>query len=130
VIHASLKSLSPGRDSGPRRDETFTLSCRNPIKVEFVSEEGSVEVLLPPALREYSGGEEVVKVDAKNVAEAILRLDERFRGLGDRILDDGGRVRRHVHVFVNEESVGQADPRDVALKPGDRVHILPAVSGG
>jgi molybdopterin converting factor small subunit len=42
------------------------------------------------------------------------------------ILDERGRVRRHINVFVNGERVGE----DAAVADGDRVDVLPAISGG
>lgn len=89
-----------------------------------------VEVRFPRALLEYSGGEDVVAVEARDLAEAVDQLNTRFPGLRERILDDQGRVRQFVHVFVNEDSVGHETPGGVSLESGDRVFILPAVAGG
>jgi molybdopterin converting factor small subunit len=69
-------------------------------------------------------------LDAETLADALTTLGARFPGLAARILDDQGRVRRHVLVFVNEESVSHRAPGDVPLRDGDAVRILPAVSGG
>lgn len=87
-------------------------------------------MLLPPALRGYTGGEEAVEVTAATLKEAVTQLDALFPGLGERILDDTGGVRRHVHVFVNGESAGREEPAQIILRDGDVVHILPSVAGG
>ena len=42
------------------------------------------------------------------------------------ILDEQGAIREHINVFVNKEYGRE----ETALGPGDRVHILPAISGG
>lgn len=94
-------------------------------------EEGPrVEVRLPRSLRQYWECPERVELRAASLAEALSRLEARFPGLGARVLDDQGRVRPHVGLFVNQAPVGHLEPREVALRPGDTVHIVPALSGG
>lgn len=85
---------------------------------------------LPRALRQFWEGPEQVELDARTLAEVAQALNARWPGLGARVFDDQGRVREHVHVFVNREPVGQAAPEHVPLRPGDTVHIVPALSGG
>ena len=78
---------------------------------------------MPAALRQYWGGGAKVDVEARTVAEALGALGS----LTSRVLDDTGRVRRHVHVFVNQSAVADIH---APLADGDIIHILPAVSGG
>ncbi len=85
---------------------------------------------LPRSLLHYWGGAESLDVDAATLAEALTRLEERYPGLGARVLDDRGRVRAHVLVFVNRDDVRDRAPEDVGLAAGDVVHVVPAVSGG
>ncbi len=89
-----------------------------------------VQVTLPSALREYARGRDAVEVEASTLADAVARLAKDFPGLGYRILDDQGRLRRFVNAFVNDELVSHLDPQDVRLRDGDTVHILPSVAGG
>jgi len=42
------------------------------------------------------------------------------------ILDEQGRVRSHVNVFVNGERTGE----DSAVAPADVLQVLPSISGG
>ncbi len=94
--------------------------------------EGSphVRVTLPSALREYARGRDAVDVEAGTLAEVVARLAADFPGLGYRILDDQGRLRRFVNAFVNDELVSHLEPQAVRLQDGDTVHILPSVAGG
>lgn len=89
-----------------------------------------VRVELPTALREYAGGKGSVDVRAATLADAIATLNNRFPGLSYRLLDDQGRMRRYVLVFVNEDPVAHLEPEAVRLKDGDTVHIVPSVAGG
>lgn len=90
-----------------------------------------VRVLLPRSLQAYwDGASASMEVEARTLAEVFAALGAARPGLAERVLDDQGRVRRHVQVFLNEEPVGQRPPASVPVKGGDVVHILPAVSGG
>jgi len=89
-----------------------------------------IHLTLPSALREYARGHDAVDVEAGTLADVVARLAAEFPGLGYRILDDQGRLRRFVNAYVNDESVSHLEPQDVRLRDGDTVHILPSVAGG
>lgn len=91
---------------------------------------GTVNVRLPRALLQFWSGPAMMDLDARSLSEAFSRMEERVPGLSGRILDDQGRVRRHVMIFVNDERVEGGDPSRVPLRPGDRLHVVPSVSGG
>ncbi len=42
------------------------------------------------------------------------------------ILDEHGSIREHINVFVNKEYGRE----DTAVAASDRLHVLPAISGG
>lgn len=96
----------------------------------MVEEGHHVHVTLPMALREYARGRDALEIEAGTLADAVARLARDFPGLGYRILDDQGRLRRFVNAFVNDEFVSHLDPQTVRLQDGDTVHILPSVAGG
>jgi len=86
-------------------------------------------VRIPPALRNYTDGQDEVVVEASDVARLLESLDHAFPGIRDRVVDEAGQRRQYVNLFVNEELVSSALPT-VGLRPGDVVHILPSVAGG
>jgi len=89
-----------------------------------------VRVELPAGLREYAGGKGSFEVRASTLADAIREINAQHDGLAYRLLDDQGRMRRFVLVFVNEDPVAHLPPEDVRLKVGDTVRIMPSVAGG
>jgi sulfur-carrier protein len=95
-----------------------------------VANEAVVHVLIPTPLRRFTGGEARVDVTASTVSEALDALDADYPGLGERIRDDGGQIRRFVNVFVNGRNIRDADGADTALVPGDELGIIPAMAGG
>jgi len=88
-----------------------------------------VTVRIPATLRTYTSGQDEVLLEGSDLATLLRRLDEAFPGLRDRILDETGKPRPYVNVFVNEELVHEPLPQ-VRLSSGDVVHILPSVAGG
>jgi len=88
-----------------------------------------VLVRIPPALRSYTHGQDEVVLEAGDLERVLNVLESSFPGIRTRVLDEAGGRRPYVNLFVNEELVGSA-LGEIALKPGDVVHILPSVAGG
>jgi molybdopterin converting factor small subunit len=65
-------------------------------------------------------------VAGATVAELLRNLERDQPALGGWILDERGRVRRHINVFVN----GELGDEQTAVGDDDRVDVLPAISGG
>ncbi|GAB2492675.1 MoaD/ThiS family protein [Streptosporangium sandarakinum] len=90
----------------------------------------SVSVRIPTILRTYTGGAAEVNAEGETLRDVLRKLDADFPGIGARILDDSGRIRRFVNVYVGEEDVRFADNLDTATPSGVQVSIIPAVAGG
>ena len=106
---------------------------RSKIVASGVSPDGiartGILVIIPPALRSYTDWQDEVVLEASDVAAVLRALDAAFPGIRDRVVDEAGRRRPYVNVFVNEELLLAAFA-DTKVKPGDVVHILPSVAGG
>ena len=83
-------------------------------------------VTLRGPLRQLAGGVSDHQVDGATVVELLQELERAQPGLGGWILDERGRVRRHINVFVN----GDYGTEDTSVGADDRVDVLPAISGG
>ena len=90
----------------------------------------TVSVRVPTILRSYTGGEAVVTADPGSVREVIQSLDAAFPGIGGRLLDESGQLRRFVNVYVGDEDVRLAKGLDTEVPPGGQVSVIPAVAGG
>jgi molybdopterin synthase sulfur carrier subunit len=87
-------------------------------------------VRIPTPLRKLTNNEELVEVNAPTIGEAIAELQTRFPGIGERLVDEKGDVRRFVNVYVNEEDIRFLKNRETPLKDGDEISIIPAIAGG
>jgi photosystem II stability/assembly factor-like uncharacterized protein len=83
-------------------------------------------VTLRPPLRDLAGGASEVRVDARTVGETIARLQAACPRLEGWILDDRGKVRQHVNLFLG----GERTTLDAPVGPEDTLHVLAAISGG
>ena len=86
----------------------------------------TVTVVLPRSLTALFPGTPL-RSDAtgRTVTELIDDLDRRVPGLRERLCD-GTALRRHLNVFV----AGQQAALSTAVREGQVVHVIPAVSGG
>jgi molybdopterin converting factor small subunit len=92
----------------------------------------AISVIVPHALTPYSRGSGTLLVEERcaTVADALAALAARWPALTDRVLTEQGEVRRHVNVFVGEESIRVMDGLATTVADGDTITIVPAVSGG
>ncbi len=86
-----------------------------------------IRVRFPSQLHSYTGGKSELAIDAATLADLTRRLDESFPGIRFRIIDEQDRIRRHIQIFVNGEQVRSLE---LALRDGDEVQIVGALSGG
>ena len=87
-------------------------------------------IRIPTPLRNATGGASTVEVEATTVGEALASLEQAHPGVGERLLDEGGKLRRFVNVFVDDEDVRFQQGLDTPVQPGSTVSIIPAVAGG
>ena len=85
---------------------------------------------IPGPLRNLSGGESTVNVDAQNLRTAIDELDSKHPGFKGRLLDDDGHPRQFVNLFLNDEDVRMGKGLDTEIGESDEIAIVPAVAGG
>ncbi len=90
----------------------------------------SVTVSIPTPLRTLTEGAGEVSLAGDSLTELIDGLETRFPGMRERLLDDGGELRRFVNIFVNGEDVRFLDGLATSLGEGDEISIVPAVAGG
>ena len=78
---------------------------------------------LPPL---FPGLPRLLDVDAGTVDEALDRVEERWPGFRDRLVEPGPALRRHIHVYVDRERAGLETP----LAADSRIDVIAAISGG
>jgi molybdopterin synthase sulfur carrier subunit len=87
-------------------------------------------VRIPTTMRPLTGGEKQISVEPGTLAEVISALEAAHPGMGERLLDDDGTLRKFVNVFVDDDDVRYLDGLDTAVGDNITVSIIPAVAGG
>ena len=77
-------------------------------------------------LRKLVGGRGEHELEGATVVELLRALEHGHPDVIGWILDERGLIRRHLNVFVNGERGGEA----TAVRSGDRVEVVPAITGG
>jgi sulfur-carrier protein len=83
-------------------------------------------VRLRAPLSELAGGRRELELDGATVGEVLQALEREHPDVKGWILDERGAIREHINVFVNK-NYGR---EDTAVGAQDRLHVLPAISGG
>jgi molybdopterin converting factor small subunit len=86
-----------------------------------------VLVRIPTPLRSYTNGAATVDADGTTVDEVLRDLDRRYPGIRFRVVDEQGRLRPHMKVFVDDGSVRALD---VEVGDTTTVTLMQALSGG
>jgi molybdopterin synthase sulfur carrier subunit len=89
-----------------------------------------VPVRIPTPLRSVTKGAAEVQADGDTVSAVIEDLERQFPGLRDRLIDEGGELRRFINIYVNEEDIRFLEGAKTTLKAGDSLSIVPAIAGG
>lgn len=79
-----------------------------------------IKVVFGASLRDVTGESEI-EVEAPTVRRLIKLLDERYPGIGDRLIDGNS-------IAINGEILPDAIYEDIP--DGAEVHFLPTISGG
>lgn len=87
-------------------------------------------VRIPTQLRSLVDNRSELTLDGATVGEVLKALDSAHPGFGERIFDEGGKLRRFVNVFVDDEDLRFLQGLDTPLSDRSVVSIVPAVAGG
>jgi molybdopterin synthase sulfur carrier subunit len=92
----------------------------------MTADTGTALVRLRGQLKKLADDQAEHELAGATVAELMGALEQAQPALAGWILDERGRIRRHINVFVNAEQAREEDP----VAAGDCVEVLPAISGG
>ncbi|MEU5189366.1 MoaD/ThiS family protein [Streptomyces klenkii] len=90
----------------------------------------SVTVRIPTILRTYTGGKAEVSAEGATLSEVIQSLEADHTGIAARVLDESGKLRRFVNVYVNDDDVRFEQGLQTPTPAGSAVSVIPAVAGG
>lgn len=89
----------------------------------------AVKIRIPSPLQRLTQGKDEVEGRGGTIIELINNLEIRYPGIGERILD-GGKIRRFINIYLNEEDIRFLQAEQTEVKDGDEASIVPAIAGG
>jgi molybdopterin synthase sulfur carrier subunit len=89
----------------------------------------AVKVRIPTPLQKLTNGKEEVDAAPGTIISLLTDLDQKYPGIGERI-SEGGKVRRFVNIYLNDEDIRFLKNEETEVKDGDEVSIVPAIAGG
>ncbi|MET0447661.1 MAG: ubiquitin-like small modifier protein 1 [Aeromicrobium sp.] len=90
----------------------------------------SINVRIPTILRTYTQDQSQVSAEGATLTDVLDSLEASFPGIKGRVVDDEGKLRRFVNIYVAEEDVRFSQGLDTPTPDGAQVSIIPAVAGG
>lgn len=87
-------------------------------------------IRIPTSLRGFTQDRDEVHVPGATVREVLRNLEAACPGLGARLFDEKGGLRRYVNVFHNDEDIRFLQALDTPVGEQDRINIIPAIAGG
>jgi molybdopterin converting factor small subunit len=86
-----------------------------------------VKVRIPTPLRSYTDQQSVVDAAGGTMSDLLDDLDRRFPGIRFRMVDEQGRLRQHMRLWVGQDAVTDLS---TPVSETDEVTIMQALSGG
>ena len=68
--------------------------------------------------------------EGDTLAAVLDDLDASYAGIKGRILDEAGKLRRFVNVYVGNDDVRFLESLETPTPEGVQISIIPAVAGG
>jgi adenylyltransferase/sulfurtransferase len=95
----------------------------------------AVTILIPAALRAFTGQKSEVSVSGATVGEAIRAFADAYPDIRKHLYqDEGGRetpeLRSFINVFVGETNIKNLDGVNTRVSDGDTIMLIPAIAGG
>lgn len=87
-------------------------------------------VKIPTPLRTYTQNQADVKVAGATVGQVLKALEQAAPGIGTRLFDEKGALKRYVNVFLGDEDVRFLKDLETPVADGDVLSIIPAIAGG
>jgi len=90
----------------------------------------SVIVLIPTPLRGFTAGQDTVSLPGETVGQVLGGLVATHAGLKRHLLQDDGRLRSFVNLYLNETDIRHLSSTATPVRPGDVLTIVPSIAGG
>jgi adenylyltransferase/sulfurtransferase len=89
-----------------------------------------VTVSIPTPLRAFTAGHDTIELAGDTVGQVLDGLLAAHTGLKRHLLQDDGRLRNFVSLYLNETDIRHLDSTATPVRSGDVLTIVPSIAGG
>ncbi|HLR25283.1 MAG TPA: MoaD/ThiS family protein [Fodinibius sp.] len=86
-------------------------------------------IIIPTPLRKFTDQNRSFTSDKDNLSDALQQFVEAYPDVEKNLLDDGGKVRSFIKIYIGDEEVS-TDNSTLELEDDTEVSIIPAIAGG
>ena len=87
-------------------------------------------LIVPTPLRKFTNNEAKIEIIAQTVQEAIHGVVKLFPSLKKSILDDDGRLKNFVRIYVGDEDIKALQNENTPVENDSIISLIPAIAGG
>lgn len=87
-------------------------------------------VKFTPNLKRFFPDLAPIEIEGATVADIVQAVDMRWEGLAHYIIDEQGKLRKHVNIFLGDELIHDKDTLSDPVDTETKIFIMQALSGG
>ena len=88
------------------------------------------KVSFTSALKRFFPNLKTIEFDANSLEETIKKLENYYPGITSYLVDNSGKLRKHVNIFIGENRIKDRENLSDKIKETDHIYIMQALSGG
>ena len=88
------------------------------------------KIIIPTPLRKYTDQNRQFETQQDNLSDAIQQFVSAYPKVKQNLLDEDGKIRSYIKLYIGTEEVQPAKNGTVSLKEDTEVSIVPAIAGG
>jgi adenylyltransferase/sulfurtransferase len=88
------------------------------------------KIHIPTPLRQYTGKQAAINVQAGTVADALSGLIAQHPDLRRHLYTEDGKLRAFVNVYLNDEDIRYLQKEATSVAESDTISIVPSIAGG
>jgi len=89
-----------------------------------------IKILIPYALRTFTGRNAEAEVEGSTAGEAINALAEAYPALKTHLFSEDGQLRDFINLFVGGVNINSLQGLNTPVADNGEVMIVPAIAGG
>src|SRR5690242_1879638 len=87
-------------------------------------------VIIPTPLRKFTNNTARLQVGAGSIQDTVKELTQNFPDLKKHLLDEQGKIRSFVNIFIGNDDIRDLQQEHTAVKEDTVISIVPAIAGG